>query len=437
MSTMRVGVIGTGCVGLTTAACLSHLGHHVVCADPDGKDLARLSQGEIPLVEAGLAPLVAHGLAAGRLSFVRGAAGAADADVVFLCVPLSSVHEVAAAAGRVLRPGATFVIKSTLPVGSTAVVGRLLEQAGAIPGRFTLACNPALLREGSAVRDFLQPHRIVVGCETRGRAEPVVDLYRDVPAPVLVVSCVTAELATHAASAFLATKVSFINEVAALCEALGADVTDVATAMGLDPRIGAGSLRPGPGLGGSGPNDVAALLATAESVGCEFGLLQAVAKANVLQRDRIVRKIRRAAGGLLAGRTVAVWGLTFKAGTSALQDSPALAVVARLLGEGATVQAYDPAAPAETARQVVGLPAAVMTNPYTACAGADVLAVLTDWEEFRWLDFARVRALLARPAVVDARNLLDPAALAGFRYDGVGRPEAGAWASGRFAVVAS
>jgi UDPglucose 6-dehydrogenase len=426
----RVGVIGAGYVGLTTAACLAHLGHHVTCADVDAEKLARLSRAEVTIMEEGLAPLVAHGLATGRLSFVLGAAGAAAADIVVVCVPtpqgadghadLSSVQDVTAAIGPVLRPGATVVNKSTLPVGSTRLVGRLLEQAGAAAGRFTVACNPEFLREGSAVRDFLHPHRIVVGCDVPERAQPVVDLYREVPAPVLVLGCTSAELVKYATNAFLATKVSFVNEVAALCEAVGADVADVATGMGLDPRIGADFLRPGPGYGGSClPKDVAALLDTAEAVGCDFDILRAVAETNARQRDRIVRKIRRAAGGRLSGATVAVWGLTFKAGTGDLRDSPALAVVARLLAEGATVQAYDPAAPA-----TVGV--TMTKDPYLACTRADVLAVLTDWEEFRWVDFARVRALMAQPALVDARNLLDPAALAGFRYDGIGRPEAGA-----------
>jgi UDPglucose 6-dehydrogenase len=438
--TNTVGVIGAGYVGLTTAACLSHLGHHVICADVDAEKLARLSRGEVPILEEGLAPLVAQGLASGRLSFVLGAAAAADADIIFICVPtpqgpgghvdLTSVREVAAAVGPVLRSGATVVNKSTLPVGSTGLVGRLLEQAGAAAGRFTMACNPEFLREGSAVRDFLRPHRIVVGCDVAGQAEPLVDLYRDVPAPILVLDCASAELVKYAANAFLATKLSFVNEVAALCEAVGADVVDVTTGIGLDPRIGTEFLRPGPGYGGSClPKDVAALQATAEAVGCDFGLLRAVADTNARQRDRMVGKIRRAAGRRLAGATVAVWGLTFKAGTADLRDSPALAIVARLLAEGATVQAYDPATPVD-AGSVAGLRAAkamvTATDPYSACAGADVLAVLTDWEEFRWVDFARVRALLLRPAVVDTRNLLDPAALTGFRYEGIGRPGAGA-----------
>ncbi|MDQ1504674.1 MAG: UDPglucose 6-dehydrogenase [Actinomycetota bacterium] len=434
----RVGVVGAGYVGLTTAACLAHLGHRVICADVDVEKVAGLSRGEVPIREEGLAPLVAEGLAAGRLSFALGAAGAAAADIVFLCVPspqgddghadLSAVREVAAEVGPVLRAGATVVNKSTLPVGSTRLVGRLLAEAGAAPRRFTVVCNPEFLREGSAVRDFLRPHRIVVGCDTPGRAEPVVELYRDVPAPVLVLGCASAEMVKYAANAFLATKVSFVNEVAALCEAVGADVRDVAGGIGLDPRIGPEFLRPGPGYGGSClPKDVAALLATAQMVGCDLGVLRAVAETNTRQRDRIVAKIRRAAGGRLTGASVAVWGLTFKAGTDDLRDSPALAVVARLLAEGATVRAYDPAAPVGAGRSIAGLPAATtvtMTDPYSACTGADVLAILTDWEEFRWVDFGRVRALLGRPALVDARNLLDPAALAGFRYEGVGRPRA-------------
>jgi UDPglucose 6-dehydrogenase len=434
---VRVGVIGAGYVGLTTAACFAHLGHDVTCADIDQAKLGRLERGEVPIREDGLAALVVDGLNAGRLRFRLGASAAAEeADVVFVCVPsppaddgsadLSAVVAAVDAIGPVLRPGATVVNKSTLPVGSTRIVRRLLEQAGAAGGRFVVACNPEFLREGSAVADFLRPHRIVIGCDDRRDAEPVVGLYRDVDAPVLVTDCASAELVKYAANALLATRVSFVNAMAELCEAVDADVGEVTAGVGLDPRIGPHFLRPGPGFGGPClPKDAAALLASAEAVGCDFSLLRAVIERNARQRDLVVEKVRRAAGGTLAGARVAAWGLAFKAGTDDTRDSPALAVIARLRREGAAVRAYDPGVPVSALEPGgAGGGPLVMANLYAPCTGADVLVVLTDWPEFRRADFRRIRSLLCRPAVVDARNILDPTALRGFTYAGLGRPAA-------------
>jgi UDPglucose 6-dehydrogenase len=428
----RIGVIGAGYVGLTTAACLAHLGHDVTCADIDEEKLRRLARGEVPIREEGLETLVAQGLEAGRLRFDLGAAAAArNADVVFVCVPsppaadgsadLSALVAAVDAIGPVLAPGTTVVNKSTLPVGSTRIVRRLLERAGAAGGHFAVACNPEFLREGDAVHDFLHPHRIVVGCDDRNDAPVILELYRALDAPVLVTDCASAELVKYASNALLATKISFVNALSELCEAVDADVEEVTAGVGLDPRIGPQFLRPGPGYGGPClPKDAAALLASADSLGCEFGILRAVIERNEHQRERIVAKIRRAAGGSLTGARVAVWGLAFKAGTDDTRDSPALAVVGRLLDEGAAVRAYDPAVDAVPGDRFSRL--VVMGNLYAPCTGADVLAVLTEWPEFRRADFRRIRALLCRPVVVDARNLLDAAALAGFAYEGVGRP---------------
>ena len=427
-----VGVIGAGYVGLTTAACLAHLGHDVTCADIDQPKVDRLARGNVPIREDGLAPLVAEGLAAGRLRFVVGPAAAArHADVVFICVPsppavdgsadLSALVAAIDAIGPVLRPGAMVVNKSTLPVGSTRIVRELLAQAGAAGGRFAVACNPEFLREGSAVADFLRPSRIVVGCDRPEDAGPILDLYRGVDTRVFVTDCASAELVKYASNALLATKVSFVNALSELCEAVDADVEAVTAGVGLDPRIGPEFLRPGPGYGGPClPKDAAALLASADALRCEFGLLRAVIDGNRHQQARIVDKIRRAAGGDLAGARVAAWGLTFKAGTDDTRESPAVAVIAGLLKEGAAVRAYDPAVAEVPGDRGPGL--VVMGNPYAPCTGADVLAVLTEWPEFRRVDFARIRSLMCRPAVVDARNLLDPAALPGFTYEGVGRP---------------
>jgi UDPglucose 6-dehydrogenase len=428
----RVGVVGAGYVGLTTGACFAHLGHDVVVADIDAEKVRRLAKGEVDVLEEGLPELVAEGLATRRLRFVVGAASAAtSADFVFLCVPtprgddgdadLSAVDAVVAEIAPVLRPGAVVVNKSTMPVGSTGLVARMLSAHGAV-AELGVASNPEFLREGTAVRDFLSPYRVVIGADDPSVAVRVSDLYREVQAPILVTNPASAEMIKYASNAFLATKVSFVNAIANLCEAVNADVREITLGMGYDPRIGFEFLHPGPGWGGSCfPKDTAALLHTATRVDDAFPLLDAVIATNAAQHDRVVAKVRAALDEQPAGRRVAVWGLTFKANTNDLRDSPAIAVVRRLLDEGATVRAYDPAG-GEAARAVVpGLD--VVTDPYDACAGADVLALLTEWDEFRWLDFGRVGDLLAHRSLVDARNLLDPTAMRhlGFEYRGIGR----------------
>jgi UDPglucose 6-dehydrogenase len=430
---MTIAVVGAGYVGLTTAACLSHLGHEVVCADIDAERVARLRKGEVPILEDGLPALIAEGLASKRLTFVVGAEVAArGADIVFLCVQtpqgvdgaadLSFVERVAREIAPVLKPKAVVVNKSTVPVGSTRFVQRVLAEAGTPREHVTVASNPEFLREGQAVHDFLHPDRIVIGCEDPESAVRVSELYRGVHAPVLVTDPASAEMIKYASNAFLATKVSFINAVANLCEAVDADVREVAIGMGYDARIGFQFLHPGPGFGGSCfPKDVAALLHTARDAGYHFQLLEGVVGVNDGQHDRIVEKIRAAAGRPLAGVEVAMWGLTFKADTDDLRDSPSLVVARKLLDEGAVVRAYDPAAGEAAAALMPELD--VRPDAYEASAGADVVALLTEWEEFRWLDFERVRAAMARPAIVDARNLLDPAAMRrrGFEYSGIGR----------------
>ncbi len=428
----RVGVVGAGYVGLTTGACLAHLGHDVVVGDIDADKVRRLTKGDIDVLEEGLPELVAEGLATRRLRFVVGAAPAAtDAEFVFLCVPtpegadgdadLSVVEAVVHELAPVLPAGAVLVNKSTMPVGSSGHVGRLLRASGAVP-EVGVASNPEFLREGTAVRDFLSPSRVVIGADDPTVAVRVSDLYRDVQGPMLVTSPASAEMIKYASNAFLAAKVSFVNAIANLCEAVNADVREVTLGMGYDPRIGFEFLHPGPGWGGSCfPKDTAALVRTAARVGDDFPILAAIIDTNNDQRDRVVGKVRDAVGGDLAGRTVAVWGLTFKANTNDLRDSPAIDVARRLLGEGATVRGYDPAA-GEAARSL--LPELeVVADPYDACAEADVLCVLTEWDEFRWLDYERVAAVLPGRAIVDARNVLDPAAMRqlGFAYRGVGR----------------
>jgi UDPglucose 6-dehydrogenase len=428
-----VAVVGAGYVGLTTAACLAHLGHEVACADVDADKVSRLNKGEVPILEEGLPALVAEGLEARRLTFVVGAATAADrAEFVFLCVPtpqadngaadLSFVEEVVREIASVLQPGTVVVNKSTMPVGSTRLVERILGEAGAVADEVGVASNPEFLREGTAVRDFLHPNRVVIGCEDAAVAVRVSELYADVHAPILVTDPASAEMIKYASNAFLATKISFINAVANLCEAVNADVREVALGMGYDARIGFEFLHPGPGYGGSCfPKDTAALLHTAETAGYDFTLLDGVVEVNRRQHERIVEKIRSAAGGSLDGAQVALWGLTFKANTDDLRDSPSLAVAARLLEEGARIRAYDPVAGEEAGRRLPGLE--VVSDAYEACRDARVLAVLTEWDEFRWLEFDRVAESMEQPAVVDGRNLLDPLAMRrrGFVYQGVGR----------------
>jgi UDPglucose 6-dehydrogenase len=420
----QIAVIGAGYVGLTTAACFSSLGHDVVCADIDEQRVARLDEGEIPIVEAGLESVVREGMQEGLLRFVVGAEVAArDAEFAYLCVPtpqgddgsadLSYIEAAARQIGAALPAEAVVVNKSTVPVGSTRVVERVL-------GRDDVAVvsNPEFLREGSAVHDFLNPDRIVIGSDDQSAAVRVASLYIGITAPIIVTDPASAETIKYVSNAFLATKISFVNAVAAVCEAVGADVKDVVLGMGYDKRIGHEFLRPGPGWGGSCfPKDSRALVHIAESAGYAFDLLRGVISVNEDQFQRVVDKVRAAVGGSLDGVKVGVWGLTFKARTDDTRDSPAIRIVELLAQQGAEVQAYDPAVKGSTA----GLEPAA--DPYSVCDGADVLAVLTEWDEFRWLDFDKVAGLMATPRVVDGRNLLDKPALVrrGFSYVGIGR----------------
>jgi UDPglucose 6-dehydrogenase len=430
----RVGVVGAGYVGLTTAACLAHLGHDVTCGDVDEARIAALRRGTVPILEDGLPELVREGLGSGRLHFVVGGATAADGqEFVFLCVPtpqgddgradMSYVQQAAREIASVLAPDSVVVNKSTMPVGSTLLVDRTLREAGLASRDVRVASNPEFLREGTAVRDFLHPDRVVIGCDDPATAVRVSELYSSLRAPVLVTDPASAEVVKYASNAFLAAKIAFINTVANLCESVGADVREVALGMGYDKRIGFEFLKPGPGYGGSCfPKDTAALLHIAEGHGVEFPLLEGVIRGNAAQHERMVDKVRTAVGGELAGATVAAWGLTFKANTDDLRESPALHVVRRLVAEGATVRAYDPAADAATvARLAPGVEQVASVDE--TCVGADVVVVLTEWDEFRWADFDRVAELVARRAVVDCRNLLDPAVMRrrGFDYTGVGR----------------
>ena len=424
----RIAVVGTGYVGLTTGACLAHLGHTVVCADIDADKIAKLRDGIIPIVELGLAELVTEGMASGRLSFVVGSAEAAkNCDIAFLCVPtpqgedgsadLSYVQRAAEEISAVLSFEAIVVNKSTVPVGSTKVVEKALKRPDV-----KVVSNPEFLREGSAVQDFLKPDRVVVGSDDQAAAMKVASLYDGLSTRVIITDPASAETIKYAANAFLATKLSFINAIAAICEGVGADINDVVVGIGSDKRIGENFLRPGPGWGGSCfPKDSRALIKIAEDADYSFDLLKGVITVNDQQLDRVADKIRLAAGGDLSGKIVAIWGLTFKAGTDDLRDSPAIAIIERLMKLGARVQAFDPTV--NVVRTGIPNDLVIAASSDEATSRADVLAVLTEWDEFKWISPSTIAAEMMGKQVVDARNLLDRKdwERAGFTYQGIGR----------------
>ena len=424
----RIAVVGTGYVGLTTGACLAHLGHTVVCADIDADKIAKLRDGVIPIVELGLAELVTEGIASGRLSFVVGSVEAAkNCEVAFLCVPtpqgedgsadLSYVQRASEEISAALPFEAIVVNKSTVPVGSTKVVEKALKRPDV-----KVVSNPEFLREGSAVQDFLKPDRVVVGSDDQAAAMKVASLYDGLSTRVIITDPASAETIKYAANAFLATKLSFINAIAAICEGVGADINDVVVGIGSDKRIGENFLRPGPGWGGSCfPKDSRALIKIAEDADYSFDLLKGVITVNDQQLDRVADKIRLAAGGNLSGKIVAVWGLTFKAGTDDLRDSPAIAIIERLMKLGARVQAYDPTV--NVIRPGIPSDLVIAASCGEATAQADVLAVLTEWDEFKWVSASETSTHMTGKQIIDARNLLDRKdwERAGFTYQGIGR----------------
>ena len=428
-----IGVVGVGYVGLTTGACLASLGHHVVCGDIDVTKIERLNTGVIPIVEQGLSEIVKSGLDEGRLEFVVGAAEVARrSDIVFLCVPtpqsddgsadLSFVRAASAEIGPLLKPGSIIVNKSTVPVGTTVVVDEVVQRDDIV-----VVSHPEFLREGTAVHDFLHPDRVVVGAADRAVAQRVADLYSSIETQVIITDAASAETIKYAANGFLAMKISFVNAVAAMCEAVGADVVDVVEGIGSDRRIGREFLRPGPGWGGSCfPKDSHALVHVAASHGYDFSMMRGVIAVNTEQRERMVRKVVRATTtGSLNGTQIGVLGLTFKAGTDDLRDSPSLAVIERLLEHGAIVRAFDPTVSQEltSTQQAMLKGIEIAHDPYDAATDAEVAVVLTEWPEFRSLDLSRLRSTMSGGAFIDMRNLFEPGEVrrAGFSYDGVGR----------------
>jgi UDPglucose 6-dehydrogenase len=436
---MRIAMIGTGYVGLVSGACLSEFGHDVVCIDKDEAKVAALRAGSIPIFEPGLDEVVAVNVRAGRLSFATDMAKAvAQAEAVFIAVGTPSrrgdghadLTYVFAAAEELAAhlDGYTVVVtKSTVPVGTSRKVKEIIARTR--PGAaFDVCSNPEFLREGSAIEDFRRPDRVVVGCDSDRARDAIREIYRPLylhETPILFTSPESSELIKYAANAFLATKITFINEMADLCEKLGADVQDVARGIGLDGRIGSKFLHAGPGFGGSCfPKDTLALLKTSQDGGAPTRIVEAVVQVNEARKVAMAKKIESAFGGV-RGKTIAVLGLTFKPNTDDMRDAPSLVILPHLAAAGAAIRAYDPEG-AKEARKLLGIE--LQASAYEALDGADGVVILTEWNEFRALDFARMKALLKRPLMVDLRNIYRPSqmAAAGFTYVSVGRATVGA-----------
>jgi UDPglucose 6-dehydrogenase len=438
---MRIAMIGTGYVGLVSGACFSEFGVSVTCVDKDAGKIERLSRGEIPIYEPGLEHLVASNAAAGRLSFTTELKSAvAGADAVFIAVgtpsrrgdghaDLTYVFAVAAEIAEALRQTASertiVVTKSTVPVGTGRQVERILCEV--LPqGRFDVASNPEFLREGSAIQDFMRPDRVVIGTDSEHARTVLRALYRPLyllETPIVFTTIETAELIKYAANAFLATKITFINEVADLCEAVGADVQDVARGIGLDGRIGRKFLHAGPGFGGSCfPKDCQALVRTAEQAETPLAIVETVLRVNEDRKRRMAERIAAVCGGSVAGLTLAALGLTFKPNTDDMRDSPSLAFLPALREAGATIRAFDPEGMAEAKKLMPELD--YRDDAYQAIDGADALVLITEWNEFRGLDLDRVKQLLRQPLVIDLRNIYKPEEMlaAGLVYHSIGRP---------------
>ncbi len=433
---MRVAMIGTGYVGLVSGACFADFGHEVTCIDKDEGKIARLNEGQMPIYEPGLDVLVARNVEAGRLSFAvdgREAIGAADAVFIAVGTPsrrgdgyadLSFVYAAAEEVASLIDGFTVVVTKSTVPVGTGDEIEGILRRARP-DAQFAVVSNPEFLREGAAIEDFKRPDRVVVGLEDE-RARPVMaELYRPLnlnETPILWTRRRSSELIKYAANAFLAMKITFINEIADLCEAVDADVQQVARGIGLDKRIGPKFLHAGPGYGGSCfPKDTLALVRTAQDAKAPLSLVEATARANDARKRAMAGKVAKALAGELAGKTIGVLGLTFKPNTDDMRDAPSLEIVPALQAMGAKVQAYDPEG--HEARQMLrGVD--FKAGPYEALEGADCAVIITEWDEFRALDLERVREVMRRPLMVDLRNVYKPEELRprGFTYVSVGRP---------------
>ncbi len=438
---MNIAVIGTGYVGLVSGTCFAEFGHQVTCVDIDRGKIEQLSAGRIPIYEPGLDALVEKNLQAGRLNFCTDfAAAVPQADVVFIAVgtpasrrgdgyaDLTYVYDAARRIAPHLDSYTVVVNKSTVPVGTARQVARIIASENPA-ARFDVASNPEFLREGAAINDFMRPDRVVIGVDSERAGALLKQIYRPlylIETPFVVTSIETAELIKYASNAFLATKISFINEIANLCEEIGADVQAVAKGMGLDKRIGMKFLHAGPGYGGSCfPKDTKALLRIAQEHGVACRIVEAAVEVNAAQKARMVRKIRNALGGELSGRVIAVLGLAFKPETDDMREAPALTILPALMERGATIRAHDPQARTEAEKLLPGV--VFCDSPYEACKGADAVVLLTEWNEYRALSLTNLRALVRQPIFVDLRNVYDPEEMSrlGFSYFSVGRRPAG------------
>ncbi len=435
---MRICVVGSGYVGLVTGTCLADAGNQVVCVDADAEKVARLSLGECPLYEPGLEELMRSNLRAGRLRFTSDlAAGVQAADVAFVAVgtpprgdgsaDLTSVEAVAAGIGQAARDGTIVVMKSTVPIGTCDRVERIIASQRPAGETLPVISNPEFLKEGTAVEDFLRPDRVVIGAEVPHAADVIAELYRPFVLnnkPIIRMGRAAAEMTKYAANAYLATRISFINEVACVCERLGIDVDEVRRGIGGDARIGHHFLYPGVGYGGSCfPKDVQALAHTARAAGEPCDILEAVHRRNQRQPSRLVARVRERLGLDLHGRTLAVWGLAFKPKTDDVREAPALAIIRELLEAGAAIAVHDPKAMAN-ARRELGDRVRYCEDAYGALDGADALLIVTEWNEFRSPDFEQMRIRLRQPLVFDGRNVFARDAMARNRieYHSVGRP---------------
>jgi len=432
---MRVAMIGTGYVGLVSGACFADFGHRVVCIDTDEAKIARLKGGGIPIYEPGLDALVANNVRDGRLSFATDPAEAiAEADAVFIAVgtpsrrgdghaDLSYVHAAAAEIADLMQGFTVVVTKSTVPVGAGDEIERIIRERRP-DAEFAVVSNPEFLREGAAIEDFKRPDRVVVGTDDERAREVMRELYRPLKlneTPILFTGRRTSELIKYAANAFLAMKITFINEMADLCEAVGADVQQLARGIGLDNRIGSKFLNAGPGYGGSCcPKDTLALVRTADDAGSPVRLVKTTVEVNDARKKAMAGRVTEAAGEL-KGKTVAILGLTFKPNTDDMRDAPSLDVVPALLAMGAAVRAFDPEGMEEAAKVLDGL--TFVDGPYSAVEGADVAVILTEWDQFRALDLDRLKGLMKAPVVVDLRNVYRPEDMRahGFKYSSIGR----------------
>lgn len=436
---MRVAMIGTGYVGLVSGACFSDFGHEVVCVDKDAAKIEMLEAGKMPIYEPGLDVLVAENVRAKRLSFTTSLADAVpDADAVFIAVgtpsrrgdgyaDLSYVHAAAREIAESLQGYTVIVTKSTVPVGTGAEVERIAKETN--PGAdFSVASNPEFLREGAAIDDFKRPDRVVVGTDDERARQVMRELYRPLylnETPVLFTSRETSELIKYAANAFLATKITFINEMADLCEKVGANVQDVSRGIGLDGRIGSKFLHAGPGYGGSCfPKDTLALTRTAQEHGAPTQIVEAVVRINDARKEHMGQKIIAACGGSVKGKTVGLLGLTFKPNTDDMRDSPSIDIVKILQDAGATVKAYDPEGMDEAKKVMTDV--TYCEDAYDVAAGCDAVAIVTEWNEFRALDLKRLKNSMVSPILIDLRNIYDPRDVMtkGFDYHSIGRPTA-------------